>query len=367
MLVSHLYVGCLTPRTRLPDSIIRNFNQLALVEDGSAEVDRRAPERDHTAILREVVSAELPELDEFFLAALNGYVVAASKRPDSKDNKQLLRLLLAVREETLRAVVQRLPPDVQAVDALSGLGTAAERAALLEEVRLTERAEAEATSSDGSRRELSGGAFPGASLAGVELAASQLVERMEDTDAVVADTALLARAALAREAARDALSRGGPPVSPRPREPPPQPVVTGAFPPSSLPRWEMGLLKELLAVGDPTVRAGLVRHALAEALELENSPDESAGRFGARPAGARPAGLRPLSARGIRPPPGAQAPPPVRPGRLLDCIANLRAETAKNEGLFSVEELRLDPLAARAELIREDVLAALQDMADFRG
>lgn len=50
------------------------FNELAFLEDGAAEVDGTKPERSHAAILRDVVRAELLNLDEQFLAALNGCV-----------------------------------------------------------------------------------------------------------------------------------------------------------------------------------------------------------------------------------------------------------------------------------------------------
>lgn len=348
------------------DRIVKNFNEQALVEDGGAEVDKEAPERDHVAILRGVVAAELPELDEFFLAALGAYLNAASKRED-KHSKQLLRLLLAVREEVLRAVGSQLPVDIQLVEALTALPDRAQRAALLDEVREEARAEAEEgpEAGEGTWRQLSPTRFPGLTLEAAENAAARLVEQMEGTDAVVADPVLLSRAVLAREAVRDALSRDGPPVAPSPPPPPPQPVATAAFPPSQLPRWEMGLLKELLTVGDPVMRRGLLRHAMSEALALNNNPDDSASRGGMRPAGARPAGMRPISARAAAQP-NADEPAPVRPGRLLDCIATLCADVAKNEGYVTAAELGRDPMARRAMEVREELLISLEDMAQFR-
>ena len=56
------------------ERIITRFNEQAFVEDGAAEVDGTEPERDHGTILRAAVLDELPNLDEQFLAALNGCV-----------------------------------------------------------------------------------------------------------------------------------------------------------------------------------------------------------------------------------------------------------------------------------------------------
>ena len=43
-----------------------------MVEDGAAEVDGVVPELSHEQLLRSVVQKEVSNLDEYFLAALNG-------------------------------------------------------------------------------------------------------------------------------------------------------------------------------------------------------------------------------------------------------------------------------------------------------
>ena len=291
-------------------------------------------------------------------------MVAASKM-DDKNSKQLLRLLLAVREEVLTAAAARLPPDVQVMEALTDASSPEERRAVLVEVWESEQASRLPKLERENRPPPS---FPGASLEGVENAASRLLERMEDTDAVVVDVTLLARTALAREAARDAVEAavGGGRVPPSVELSPDarartQKVVTGAFPPSQLPRWEAALLKELVTVGDSTVRSGLMRHALSEALLQGNNPDVSAARGGMRPMGSRPQGVGGPKEGG-----NPEGPPPVRPGRLLDTITNLRADIANADGYDTVAQLREDPIARRAEKIKEELLVVLQDMAGFK-
>jgi hypothetical protein len=353
------------------DRIIRTFNDRAMVEYGSAEVDGVEVEETQSALLRTVILGELDNLDQHFLAALNGcaqpraafsrkqrlsspsYVNAASRGAD----KQLLSLLLAVREETLDVVAQQFSPDLQAVDMLTRASGAAERARLVAELV------------DGGDRE---------SLEAAENACSRVVEQMEDTDAVVVDARLLVRTTLAREAVRSALHElsgsSVPPGAWGPSEAPESgvggwretlttKVITSAFPPNQLPKWEAALLKELLPVGDPVLRRGLLQHAFTQALAQDNNPDKGASRGGLRPVGSDP--LR--AARGRAAPgggKGADAPPPVRPGRFLNCIANLRADIAQAEGYRTEREMRDDPMAARVVTIREETLAVLQAMAD---
>jgi hypothetical protein len=149
-----------------------------------------APDAAHPAILRAAVASQLESLDEQFLAALNGYINAASVR----EEKPLLRMLLAIREETLAAVAQRLPAALQVVEALTQAPGSASRAEILNL----------AANGGGLYRQL-GIELPEAPLSDVENAAARLLEQMEDRDEVVADAKLLVRVALAREAARDTL------------------------------------------------------------------------------------------------------------------------------------------------------------------
>ena len=224
-------------------------------------------------------------------------------------------------------------------------------------------------------------ALPFSTLDDVENAASRLVEQMEDTDAVVAEAQLLVRTTLAREAARDALQlrRGGATPSGASSEKAARvaqaKVITAAFPPSQLPRWEIALLKELVTVADPTVRRGLLQHAFSEALELGNNPDASATRGGLRPLSTRPPQVgTPWKGGPPAAPPNAprkaddpNAPPPVRPGRFLDCVVNLLSDLAVAEGLRTQEALALDPIGARVQAVRAETLLVLEDMARFRG
>ena len=149
-------------------------------------------------------------------------------------------------------------------------------------------------------------------------------------------------------------------------------LAAGAFPPSALPRWEAALLKELVSVGDPTLRRGLLAVAFEDALALGNNPDPSARRGGLAPLPRRPAGLRPVAREGpVRNPKPDEkldpnTPPPVRPGRFMDCIANLQADIALAEGARSAAELEADGIWRRLRDCRADALAILEDMANWR-
>ena len=131
---------------------------------------------------------------------------------------------------------------------------------------------------------------------------------------------------------------------------------------------------------DPTVRRGLLRHALSSSLSFSNEVDaEQATRSGTRPSGyiprpgappPPPLGARPTPAAATSAPPRPPSPPPtppVRPGRLLDAIANLRADIAVAEGLQRGDSSAeaLDPVAARVAEVRRDALCVLEDMAEW--
>jgi hypothetical protein len=152
--------------------------------------------------------------------------------------------------------------------------------------------------------------------------------------------------------------------------------AAGAFPPSALPRWEAALLKELVTIGDVTLRRGLLAVAFSDALALRNNPDPSAQRGGLSPkprapptaAGRWSAQPNAAPLRNARPgtPDDPNAPPPVRPGRFMDCVANLQADIAVAEGVArSGSELATDPIWRRLRDVRADALAILEDMARF--
>jgi hypothetical protein len=332
-------------------------------------------------LLRAAVRKQLEHFDEHFLAALNGYVNAASERAArDSDAKTLLRLLLAVRQETLAAVGTRLPSAMRVVEALTVTRRAADRVKLLETAAAGggywPEAEAE---------------VPLASLSDVENAAARLLEQMEDKDECVMDADLLVRVALAREAARDAIAahnENAPRGSSK--------IVSAAFTPSTLPRWETALLKELVAIGDPVLRRGLLQLAFQQALRLGNNPDVSLRATGPKPAGGRwgtgPEAKAKAKAAAVadavaqaaaasaakvpkqvalrNPRPGEaddpNAPPPVRPGRFLDCTENLLCDIQRAEDYATRRQCEADAVWSRVRQVRGEAIAILEDMAHFK-
>ena len=286
-----------------------------------------------------------------------------------RENGPLTKLLMSVRFETLRAVSSQLPAELQVVELLTEVGDASRKAQILD-----------VAASGGGHLDFLDAPVPACSHEEVENAASRLVEQMEDTDAVVADIQLLVRTALAREAAREAMHRRRPgPVPVGVKHLDENKVITAAFPPSLLPRWEMALLKELVAVAEPTVRRGLLQFALTQALPLGNQPDVGhAAKGGLKPIGSRPASAgvpwkgkageagKPGPAQGGKSGAEADGPPPVRPGRLLDCITNLLVDLAVADGATSEAELGQDPVAKRVQAVRREALDILADMAQFK-
>jgi hypothetical protein len=274
--------------------------------------------------------------------------------------------LISIRQETLLAVSEQLPPEVQVVELLTQASDVATRARILD-----------LASRGGGELDFLDAPVPSARAEDVENAASRLVEQMEDTDAVVADVQLLVRVALAREAAREAMQRARPgPVPVGVRHLDQNKVITAAFPPSQLPRWEMALLKELVNVADTTVRRGLLQFAMTQALPLNNKPDsDSVKRSGMKPIGSKPASsTSPLkrttagnvSGKDASTDASADGPPPVRPGRFLDCVTNLLVDLAVADGATSAAQLAQDPVASRVLSVRDEALAVLEDMAQFK-
>jgi hypothetical protein len=89
-------------------------------------------------------------------------------------------------------------------------------------------------------------------------------------------------------------------------------------------------------------------------------PPTAAGRWSAQAAPPPP--LR--NARAGTPD-DPNAPPPVRPGRFMDCVANLQADIATAEGARNGAEAETDPIWRRLRDIRADTLVILEDMARF--
>jgi len=335
------------------------------------------PLASHPLLLRAAVAKQLEHFDEHFLAALNGYVNAASQRAaTSADAKQLLRLLLAVRQETLAAVGSRLPAAMRVVEALTLTRGADQRVKLLE-----------LAAQGGGYWPEAEADIPQVALRDVENAAARLLEQMEDKDECVADAALLVRVALAREAARDAIAAHNETARGSAK------IVAAAFTPSTLPRWETALLKELVSIGDPVLRRGLMQLSFQQALRLGNNPDASlraagpkpqAGRWGSGPEGqarakaaavqeavaaatAATAAKVPDKAALRNPRPGEKddpnAPPPVRPGRFLDCTENLLSDIQRAEDYATRRQCEADAVWARVRDCRTEAIAVFEDMA----
>ena len=128
-----------------------------------------------------------------------------------------------------------------------------------------------------------------------------------------------------------------------------------------------------MTIGDPTLRRGLLAVAFQDALALRNNPDPSAAaqRGGATPVlpmQRKPLPKGPLKNARAGVPDDPNAPPPVRPGRFMDCVANLQADIAAAEGAGrdDAEAAAKDPIWRRLRDVRADALAILEDMAQWR-
>ena len=257
---------------------------------------------DKEAILRGVIAKHLNEFDGSFLAAVSAYVQVA----ESSGDFGLLSLLAAIREEVISAVSGEMQPDIQVVQLLARLADGSERAAVLQKAH-------------NGGGEVAGQRVPAADIDAVEHAAARLVDEME-TREHIPSWQLLWQLLLARETTRqmhpkaDEFGVYG------------DTVFVGSHSPSEIPRAEAAMIKELCVVNEAAKRRALVAAKFEECRELDEASVRDAGGkiklkrstrgFAARPNPNDPENGAPsMDVFDVR---------DVRPGRLVDCVINMR-------------------------------------------
>ena len=282
--------------------------------DADADADAASPssapamEVDKEAILRSVVRKHLSELDGSFMAALSAYVQVA----ESSGDFALLSMLAAIREEVLAAVTGEMQPDIQVVQLVSRLKSREQRVEVLR-----------AAHSGGGT--VAGMDVPAASIEAVEMVAARLVDEMESQERVP-NWQLLWQLLLVRETARQLHPKcdddgvfGAT-------------VVSRSFSPSEIPKAEAAMIKELCVVNESRARRANVLAALDECRALDEARDADGGKLKLKrssrgfrrrndsDSGAH--GSSSLDVFDVR---------DVRPGRLIDCVINMRVALARDD------------------------------------
>ena len=276
--------------------------------DAASPSSAPAAEVDKEAILRSVVRKHLGELDGSFMAALSAYVQVA----ESSGDFALLSMLAAIREEVLAAVTGEMQPDIQVVQLVSRLKSREQRVEVLR-----------AAHSGGGT--VAGMDVPAASIEAVEMVAARLVDEMESQERVP-NWQLLWQLLLVRETARQLHPKcdddgvfGAT-------------VVSRSFSPSEIPKAEAAMIKELCVVNESRARRANVLAALDECRALDEARDADGGKLKLKrssrgfrrrndsDSGAH--GSSSLDVFDVR---------DVRPGRLIDCVINMRVALARDD------------------------------------
>jgi hypothetical protein len=309
-------------------------------------------------IVRGAVAQRVEWLDDAFLAALDAYAQAidarmrksnananAANNAAADDSARLLDVLLLVRREVLAQVSSRLPATVQVLDAALRETEAQAR------LRVVERALAGG-----------GGGLPGVAFDALASTAGQLVDDMEDAEAVP-DRALLARLVLLREELRAMHARREyfPPSADGGNANNGGAAVFG-FHRSNLPRACAAFAKELVAVGDGNRRVVLLAKAFEEDWTGGVEGRSGAGKKGGddEASGGGGGGFGKSSAKKQQQQTQRkEAPDVVRPGRFLATVhamsgeleARLRsggggdAEASAAAVLRRLDEVRMEAVA----------------------
>lgn len=192
----------------------------------------------------------MESLNTTFLPLLESYIEEVERNgPDQRD---LLGILIAIRGETLAAVEGRLPPEIRITDILLRAPS---------EDRL-----------DLLKAHTSGDKRPSCKPEALALTISKLIEDMEGSDktgdavvmekGAVVDRPTLAKLCLLREEARMVVEEGTWQFPPNASEWKLGDQVSANSSPytslGSVPRKEASILKELLKVGDPSQRRGIL-------------------------------------------------------------------------------------------------------------
>jgi hypothetical protein len=262
---------------------------------------------DKEAILRAVVRKHLPVLDGSFMAALSAYVQVA----ESGGDFQLLSMLAAIREEVLSAVTGEMGADIQVVQLVSRLKS---KEARVEVLRV-------AHTGGGY---VDGMEVPSATIQSVEQVASRLVDEMESQDHVP-NWQLLWQLLLVRETTRqmhpECADDGVFGTT----------ITSRAFSPSEIPKAEASMIKELCVVNESLKRRALVHDTLDECRDLDQARDADGGKiklkrvsrgFKQRNEMAGEEDEKKMDVFDVR---------DVRPGRLIDCVINMRVALKRDD------------------------------------
>ena len=283
--------------------------------DAAAALPSSAPaaEVDKEAILRSVVRKHLGELDGSFMAALSAYVQVA----ESSGDFALLSMLAAIREEVLAAVTGEMQPDIQVVQLVSRLKSREQRVEVLR-----------AAHAGGGT--VAGMDVPAASIEAVETVAARLVDEMESQERVP-NWQLLWQLLLVRETARQLHPKcdddgvfGAT-------------VVSRSFSPSEIPKAEAAMIKELCVVNESRARRANVAATLDECRVLDEARDADGGKIKLKRS-SRGFTRRSSNDGGDDDDPSTVSSSmdvfdvrDVRPGRLVDCVINMRVALARDD------------------------------------
>ncbi|KAG1672207.1 hypothetical protein FOA52_002908 [Chlamydomonas sp. UWO 241] len=227
----------------------------AYIAPGADGSGRGGPPLSEADAVRSTVVQRIEFLDANFLAALNGYIDAAARDPEGPVG-ELLPLMELLRNEVLYQVALRLPPAARVLNRT------------LQERDKDARVGVLRTALSGGR-----GDVPGADGGSLSTAATQFIDDMEEQDVVV-DRRLLARLCLVREEVRflglEAGFTGG--GQAQDAASPSGSSGSGAggdggaqgFHRSNVPQRPAAFINQLVAVGVPATRLGLLSRAFCE-------------------------------------------------------------------------------------------------------
>lgn len=306
-------------------------------------------------VVSAVVGRHLEQLDSSFLSTLDAYIQGAGDRGAA----DVAEVLLLVRDEVLQRLGQRLPPEMQLLEAALSAGGSKERLALLQryaalgpetlparpEPAAAQQAQAEGDDMPSSNS--SGGAADGPWLhclaADLERAASQVVEDME-LMLEVPDRRLLAKMVLLREEVQQMLVEAAFLGSGGALSPEHAALELPFRQLGAVPRSCAVFLQRLMTLSSPSERRALLEHAFQADRE-----GEPAG------AGDRATNFEQLRAEVERPRDW------VRPGRFMQSLNALQQEMliGSEAGGARADDAVLE----RLENIRREALAVLIDMA----
>ena len=292
-------------------------------------------------ILKSVVKSKFNELDGTFLSVLGAYI----KQAEMKDDMPLLSLLQAIKEETLQAVTVEMQPEMQVVQLVARLMRAEDRAEVLKIAHkgggrakclkvydgVVEDPTAEEEGKDKEDETSREDYVPKADIDEVERAAAQLCDEMELRE-VVPSWDLLYQIILARESARQ--------MSPKSDKLGvySEIVVSGAFAPSELPKAEAALIRKLVETDDANKR----REMLFEAMESARIENEKASEEARKQHEEGKIKLtkttRGFNEREEEITDEELMLKDLRPGRMIDCLINLRCSLLDDERVKEIGE-----------------------------